>query len=839
MLETRKVLTAVIGYILGILMGLYCKISIVLFYIIIYLVYLIFANKNRKRKFKLFSFKRYFRYLKVLFNKEVIKIIVIFGVISNTIVLFQNYKYENLYKNLDGENCNLQGIVLEIFDDKAKVKIINSKYKNTYLYIYSKEISMEYGDKIAFEGKFSQPEKHSNYKGFDRFEYYKTLKTYGTVKCKNVKVLSKNNGNIIRKSTFFLVSNIKHRIEKSNLENDEKALLEGILLGDKSGISENLKENFSESNISHILAVSGMHVAYIILVMNFAFNKLIGKHYSKLASSIVIVIYMGMANFTPSIVRAGITGIIALMSNFVYRRNDIWESLSISLLVILVDNPFAIKDIGLELSFGATIGIIVLGRTLKKFYEIWLERTNRRAVRRKKKFKILVLGILGSKIGEFVTDAVIVTVSAMVAIMPIMVINLNTIAITSLIISVVSSFLIGPIMIIGIIYIFIPIGQVEMLMNIFIKLLIMCSNVGSNLPLNQIYLVTPKVVEIIIYYLVIWGANIVVALNLEKNPSIFEQRIIDVSRFIKYKLKSNYKKIISFILIICVLNLFYLNIPKDLKIYFVDVGQGDCSLIVTPNNKTILIDGGGSSEFSKSNFNVGKSVLMPYLLDRQIAVIDYVIFSHMDSDHAQGLLYIMENMKVKNAIIGKQYESSGNYEKFIKIAKERKINVKVVEVGSKINVGSGVYFNVLWPSSSNMISENAINNNSLVCKLVYKNFSMLFTGDIEEVAEKEILKFYKNNPKVLEAKVLKVAHHGSKTSSSVEFLNVVKPKFALIGVGKNNNFGHPAEITLEKLRGVNCKVYRTDEAGEIEIRSNGMEIFEMGTVPFAKINNCD
>lgn len=99
MLETRKVLTAVIGYILGILMGLYCKISIVLFYIIIYLVYLIFANKNRKRKFKLFSFKRYFRYLKVLFNKEVIKIIVIFGVISNTIVLFQNYKYENLYKN--------------------------------------------------------------------------------------------------------------------------------------------------------------------------------------------------------------------------------------------------------------------------------------------------------------------------------------------------------------------------------------------------------------------------------------------------------------------------------------------------------------------------------------------------------------------------------------------------------------------------------------------------------------------------------------------------------------------------------------------------------------------
>ena len=212
---------------------------------------------------------------------------------------------------------------------------------------------------------------------------------------------------------------------------------------------------------------------------------------------------------------------------------------------------------------------------------------------------------------------------------------------------------------------------------------------------------------------------------------------------------------------------------------------------------------------------------MPYLLDRQIAVIDYVIFSHMDLDHAQGLLYVMENMKVKNAIIGKQYERTSNYDEFIKIAGNRGINIKIVEAGNRINIENDVYFNVLWPSSSNMISENSVNNNSLVCKLVYKNFSMLFTGDIEEVAERAILKFYKNNPEVLETKVLKVAHHGSKTSSTAEFLNAVKPKFALIGVGKNNNFGHPSELTLERLKMVNCRVCRTDEVGEVFIRSNG------------------
>ena len=131
MLEKRPILIAVIGYILGILMGLYCKISIVLFYILIFLIYLIIGNKSKKDKFKLFSFRRYFRYVKIVFNKKVIKIIIIFSIVSNTIVLFQNYKYENLYKDLDGKNCKFQGLVCDVTSDKVKVKILDNKYKNT------------------------------------------------------------------------------------------------------------------------------------------------------------------------------------------------------------------------------------------------------------------------------------------------------------------------------------------------------------------------------------------------------------------------------------------------------------------------------------------------------------------------------------------------------------------------------------------------------------------------------------------------------------------------------------------------------------------------------------
>jgi len=177
----------------------------------------------------------------------------------------------------------------------------------------------------------------------------------------------------------------------------------------------------------------------------------------------------------------------------------------------------------------------------------------------------------------------------------------------------------------------------------------------------------------------------------------------------------------------------------------------------------------------------------------------------------------MEKLKVKNAIIGKQFKNSENYEVFVKIVKEKNIKVHVVEAGQRINIEKYLFFDVLWPDSKNTISENVLNNNSLVCKFVYKNFSMLFTGDIEEIAEKAILEKYQNNPKILNVQILKIAHHGSKTSSTKEFLEVVKPKIALIGVGEKNTFGHPADSTLKGLNKMKCKIYRTDENGEISI----------------------
>lgn len=329
MLENRIILTTLIGWCLGIIWGLYFNYSIALFYFIFFLIYLIFHRKKRVNKFKLISFRRYFRYVKIIFSEKVIKIIIICSIISNSIVLFQNYRYDNLYKNLDNEQIKIQGIIVEQKQERLKVKVESKQYKNTYLYVYIKNQNFEYGDEIEIIGEFNLPKTRTNYKGFDYRNYLKTVKVYGIIYANKINVIQKNKGNIILKYTNKITQKIQNLIDTSKLSNEEKAIVKGIILGDKEDLSEEMMEDFSASNISYILAVSGMHISYVILISNFILNKLIGKHYSKIGTCIIISIYMCITSFPPSVVRAGVTGIIAQIASVVYRKNDIFTSLRV------------------------------------------------------------------------------------------------------------------------------------------------------------------------------------------------------------------------------------------------------------------------------------------------------------------------------------------------------------------------------------------------------------------------------------------------------------------------------------------------------------------------------
>ena len=259
--KSRIILEIVLGYIIGILWGLYLNISIVLLYSIIILI------------IKLISFTRIYKYIKLITKKSTIILIIISSLISNIILTNQNNKYEKLFKQV--EKVEIIGIVVDNgvnkeYTNRYKVKIkqLNKidKYKNTYIYLQYKGM-LEYGDLIYINGNFEEPEVAKNYKGFNYKNYLKTQKVYGTVTGQNIHIIDRNQNNFLLTCSNNIFLEIKKQIEEKFDKNTSSVLL-GILLGYTDEISEETRQNFSNSNISHILAVSGMHISYIVIRNN-------------------------------------------------------------------------------------------------------------------------------------------------------------------------------------------------------------------------------------------------------------------------------------------------------------------------------------------------------------------------------------------------------------------------------------------------------------------------------------------------------------------------------------------------------------------------------------------
>lgn len=668
------------------------------------------------------------------------------------------------------------------------IKIAEGEYKGKRFYLSvkkSNEKKLEYGDYIEFIGEYTIPNTARNYKGFDYREYLKSKKIYGNIKVNNnsVKIIEKNRLNILFKFSY-KIRNYIIKVSDKLLKEDTSKLLTGILIGDKSKMPEDIIVNFKTSNLSHMLSVSGAHTSYIILGITYILDKSkISRKRIYVITILSLILFMFITNFTVSVTRASIMSILVLGANIIYRKSDIWTTISISLLIILILNPFSINEIGMQLSYLGTIGIILFSTNVEKILN-----------------KMKIKG----KISKLLS----VTICAQIAIMPIMAIRFNNISLTFFISNILASPFLGINIILGFITVFISLISYFLArlfaipLNFSLKTLIFTSSFTSKIPLSSIVIKTPYIISIIFIYILILILNYIYTIhNSNLNLRLFQKKMIK---------KKNIKVFLSIIIIIIVLfnafSYFYLLIPKDLKIYFIDVGQGDSCLIITPNNKKILIDGGEGDT----------DVLLSYLLDRRIKAIDYIMISHFDSDHCNGLIEVIQKLKIKNILISKQAYFCDEYKNIAKIINSKKIKVTFVKQGDKLNIDKNIKLDIFYPPEK--LEYEDLNNNSIVAKLSYNKFTILFTGDIEK-SEENILNKY--NQKDLESTIIKIAHHGSKTSSSKEFIKAVKPKIALIGVGKNNKFGHPNVEVLERLRNVKCKIYRTDEMGEIEIKVNG------------------
>ena len=546
----------------------------------LFLIYFIFRKFNldliRENNLKLFSLKRYYRYLKIVLTKKTIITFVISSICSNTFLFYQNYKYNSFYNEYDGKTLNIIGTIVDNGEEKEykniyKLKIVSingkTNYRNINLYIENKN-KLEYGNKVSFKGEYTAPAKQRNYGGFDYREYLKTKQIYGKVEVKTgLKCIKQNNVNFV----FENINNLSKKIQ-SNIQNilskETQALFLGILIGYTDEISDETRAQFSDSNLSHILAISGAHVSYITIFFIYIFKNLnINKRCSQIIISLFLIFFMFLTNFSVSVVRACVSGIISIMAGVLYRKKDTTVTLCIPILIILIYNPFLIKSMSLILTYAGTISIVL-------FNENILQILNKSNLNKKiEKFKSL------KKITSKLNEIISLTISAQIFIFPIIMYSYNTFSTVFLLTSILSSFVVGPIIMGGLILIFFSFinmtfaKSISIYIELPLKFLIYICKIFSDFEFSKIYVKTPNIFYTIIYFLVVLIINYIYSVLKIKEKNATQKRIINIYYFIKYKIKFNKNKIICIILSGFLLITVIKFIPGDLKIYFIDVGQ--------------------------------------------------------------------------------------------------------------------------------------------------------------------------------------------------------------------------------------------------------------------------
>ena len=613
----RPILTATIGFLIGILGGLY--LNMVLF-IFLFNLTIVIARYIQDKKI--------IRIIKLWLNKSVIILLIVTAVFGYGYIYYIENTYKKIYM-LSGK-VEIEGIVVSepIINEynktyELKVHKINNKKispKKFSFIVDKKQKDLEYGACIYCTGEYIKPNSRRNFKGFSYENYLKIKKNYGTIRAiEKSKTKYKNKISIVRRLSYRLKMKIINSTGTIFTKEEEGVVL-GIILGNTENITDETKDAFSGSSLSHLLAVSGAHISYIVLGLTTFFRKLrITKKINYILTAILLIFYLFVIGFTASATRAVIMTIFLLLQIVFCRKQDLATTISFSLCIILLENPYKILDVGLLLSYLGTLGITIIFNKIKS------------------KDKKLI---------DKLKDMCILTISAQVLILPVMAICFNTISFTFIISNLIASIIIGPIIIFG--FILILISFFNMYISkifakpyiVLLKVLINVANYSSKIPISRIYVKTPYMISIILYYLFI--AILIIIFEIQKsNRKFIKEKLQSILTCIKYKILKNKKSLCVCIALIILISIFINQIPSGLKIYFIDVGQGDSTLIVTPLNKTILIDGGGNE-----NSNVGKNILLPYLLDRRIRKLDYVFISHFDTDHVRW--NIIFNGKYKN-----------------------------------------------------------------------------------------------------------------------------------------------------------------------------------------------
>ena len=631
-----------------------------------------------------------------------------------------NYCLEDTSFELNIKNYKINEDKINIIFDKNMIGTYYFKndYEKKYFF---KNISLN--DKLKISGSLFIPGNNTIPNTFNYKRYLEHKNILYIIKINKYEIISKNK-NILYKIKNYIykrINNIKY--------ND---YLYAFILGDSSHIDREVYNNYKINGVTHLFALSGLHVTMFSNILLYIIKKL---RFNELNTFIVISIFLiffsFIASFTPSILRSTIFFILSNINKIYYLFIKQKYLLYLTFIILILINPLYIFNTGFILSFTITFFIILYSENNKTSSIL----------------KISILSFLSSL-------PIIINLSYEVNILGFF----NNIFFIPYV-----TYIVFPLSLITLLF-----PKLSIILNIFISIMEKISFFSSSILNISIYFSKLNTIEIIIYYSLL---------------------------IIFLKKKKYLKLLIIFIILIYIKP----NFDKNNYVYFIDVGQGDSALIRTKNNKSILIDTGGNY----SDYNLMTSNMIPFYKSIGIKKIDYLFLSHGDYDHLGYSYSLVNNFNVENKFINK-----GNINKNESLITNNILNEDYLKID-----------NIEIISLNNKPYNNE-NDNSLVLLVLIDNYKLLFLGDISSKVEDDIIKKHNLN----DVDIVKIAHHGSSTSSSSKFINSINPKYSVISVGENNKYGHPNSEVLERLN--NSIVYRTDIDGSIifKIKNNKLKI---------------
>ncbi|RJX22454.1 MAG: DNA internalization-related competence protein ComEC/Rec2 [Desulforudis sp.] len=592
------------------------------------------------------------------------------------------------------------------------------------------------------------------------------------------------------------------------LEPAAAEIVKGITLGMRSGIDPQVREVFTATGVVHILAVSGLHVGFllgpVVLLLN-AFR--LKPAWIIAVGALVLFAYMLMVGFKPSVVRASTMAVMLLVAYQIGRPRDWPTVLAVAAFAILLANPLLIHDPGFQLSFAATWAILYLGPLVVKALDAAAEKTG--------------LGFWRTSFSW----AVAVPLAAQIGTAALVVYYYNLVSPVALLANLVAVPVVALIFVLGLVtalmgavvpaFGWLTGSATGALVDLFLWLV----NLFASLPGAYFHVGTPAAGSIVAYFLLLF------ALGQACTESGWRARLADLKETVRLS-RHTVMLIVAMLVVGAVFVWVMMPSGGDLEVHFIDVGQGDSCLIRTPSGKTLLIDAGGrAGELENADSGVGKKVVVPYLHRLGVKKIDVLVMTHPHEDHIGGVRAVTEALPVTMAVFPaldtRSYgELPDYYVTLLKEMQDRDIALHGISAGDRVRLDPRIRIDVLGPILPPIIGGRAdLNNNSLVLRLTYGQHTFLFTGDIEQEAQARLIMSGAD----LRAHILKVPHHGSAAFVPA-FFEAVDPDIAVIPVGAKNRFGLPKEATLEKLEALGSRVYRTDLDGAVIIRSDGSKL---------------